>query len=468
MNGSSKQYPLYEYWSDYPSRDKEYVRWYPPTLNLIEPELLLANIANGPERVGFYLHVPFCKDICPYCPFNKFSLREERKDVYLQAVLKEIGIVAGAFRAAGSRIEAGYFGGGTPTALETPDLLRIIRACLDQFEIEDGAEITIEANPDTVDPAKLAALRDAGINRISFGVQSFNDDHLLILGRTHGADGAYRAIQMAREAGFEDIALDLIYRVPGQELASWERDLRIALKSGVDHISTYCLFLDPGTKLYSATLMGAVADYPDEAAERRMYALCRDVLADNGFVHYTINDFSLPGRESQHHLINWQAPQRSYVGMGPGAFGYAHSGGRGLVYCTIHSLREYAAALAADRLPVRLGQQIGTEEQQARYMVLGLRCLEVRKEPFRRMFGVEMDDVFGAAIDRLVSWGLVTSDAQSVRMTDEGTHFASNVLKAFYTPANRRMPQPIGVELLAGHGASMRSVESSPAQGQPL
>jgi oxygen-independent coproporphyrinogen-3 oxidase len=467
MTPSELEYPLYEYWSDYPSRDKEYVRWYPPTLGPLPAGQLAAALERGPKRTGFYLHVPFCKDICPYCPFNKFSLREERKDIFLKAALTEIELVSRSVRQAGSSIRAGYFGGGTPTALDTGDLLRIVRACLDSFDIERGAEITIEANPDTVDAAKLSALRAAGINRISFGVQSFNDGHLRTLGRTHGADGAYRAIQTAREVGFDDIALDLIYRVPGQDFASWERDLRMAVRSGVDHISTYCLFLDPGTRLYSATLSGAVADYPDESVERSMYALCRQLLADEGFIHYTINDFSRPGRQSAHHLINWQAPQQSYVGMGPGAFGYAMSGGEGLVYCTMHSLKEYAAALAAGDMPVRLGQRIGPEEQQARYMVLGLRCLAVEKEPFRRLFGRTLDEAFGETIEQLVRWGLVTSDERSVAMTDEGTHFASNVLKAFYTSRNRRMPQPIGVELLAGHGASMRSVDSTLPQARP-
>jgi oxygen-independent coproporphyrinogen-3 oxidase len=454
-----REYPIYEYWADYPNRDKEYVRWYPPTLRQIDPRRVLDIVAQGPRPLGFYLHVPFCKDICPYCPFNKFSLREDRTNAFMKGILREIDMVAVSAREGGTQMSAGYFGGGTPTALETRDLLRIVGACFDRFDIAPGSEITVEANPDTVDAEKLRALRQSGINRISFGVQSFHDPFLKVLGRTHSADGALRAIDLAHQAGFTNVAIDLIYRVPGQTLSDWQRDLQIAIAAGVDHISTYCLFVDPGTRLYNDTLAGNVAGYPDEAAEVAMYQCTQETLGTAGFVHYTINDFSYPGKQSEHHLFNWQAPQRSYVGMGPGAFGYVESGGHGLVYCTIHSLKEYLAAIERGHLPVRLGHEVGEFERQARYMVLGLRCLEVRKTPFRATFGIGMEDVFGETIRQLTAVGLLTVDDEHVRMSEKGRHFASNVLKAFYTRENHRMPQPIGVELFAGRGASMISVE---------
>jgi oxygen-independent coproporphyrinogen-3 oxidase len=463
-----REYPIYEYWAEYPNRDKEYVRWYPPTLRQIEPRRVLDIVSQGPRPLSFYLHVPFCKDICPYCPFNKYSLRDERTRAFMTGILREIELVADRTREARVPMEAGYFGGGTPTALPTQDLLRIVEACFGRFSIAAGSEITVEANPDTVDVDKLRALRKSGINRISFGVQSFHDPFLKVLGRTHSAETALHAIELAHTAGFENVAIDLIYRVPGQTLEDWRRDLRTAIATGVDHISTYCLFLDPGTRLYNDTLAGNVSGYPDETAEIAMYQCTQETLAAAGFVHYTINDFSYPGKQSQHHLINWQAPQRSYVGMGPGAFGYVEAAGSGLIYCTIHSLREYLAALEEGDLPVRLGHEVGEAERQARYMVLGLRCLEVGKRPFRAAFGIEMRDVFGRALDQLTSRGLLVENDERVRMTAKGTHFASNVLKAFYTPENRRMPQPIGVELFAGRGASMISVEPPAATGVAL
>jgi oxygen-independent coproporphyrinogen-3 oxidase len=457
----NREFPLYEYWADYPERDKEYVRWYPPTLNRVNSCQILDGIASGPDELAFYLHVPFCKDICPYCPFNKYSLREERKNAFVDGILKEIGIIADKMSERGTRVMSGYFGGGTPTALATADLTRIIRACFEQFDIAAGAEITVEANPDTIDVEKLQAIRAAGVNRISFGVQSFDDRFLNVLGRTHTGEGAYRAVAAARQAGFDNIAIDLMYRVPGQSTDDWARDLRTAVDLGVSHISTYCLFLDPGTRLYNQTLAGSVAGYPDEDTEWAMYDCTQEILGGAGFLHYTINDFSQPGRMSEHHLVNWQAPQRSYLGMGPGAFGHLEKAGGGLIYCTIHSLQEYVAALQQGELPVRLGQDFGLAEQQARYMVLGLRCLEVKKRPFRELFHVEMDDAFGPAIRKLSGLGLLTDDEEKVRMTGLGRHFASNVLKAFYTTPNHRMPQPIGVELLAGRGASMLSIQPS-------
>ncbi|WP_342374388.1 radical SAM family heme chaperone HemW [Myxococcus stipitatus] len=451
-------FPLYRYWSDYPKRDVEYVRWYPPTMQAVDGETILEALGRGPDAAAFYLHIPFCKDVCPYCPFNKYRMRDDRAKAFMDGVFREIDLVAAQRHKRGTKTSGGYFGGGTPTAMETPDLLRLIEHTLERLPPEPGSEVTMEANPDTVDLEKLRQLRASGINRISFGVQSFRPEFLKILGRTHGVDGAVKAIELARQAGFDNIAIDLIYRVPGQTVPLWEADLRKALELGVDHISTYCLFLDPGTRLYNETLMGHVAAYPPESEEVAMYQATQQVLGAAGFVHYTINDFARRmGRRSEHHLMNWQAPQRSYAGMGPGAFSYTE-GDEAFIYCTIHSLQEYLDVLKEGRLPVRLANRLTPEERRSRYMVMGLRCLSVSKAGFRRRFGQEMTDVFGPPIEQLKEWGLLDEDGEQVFMTERGRHFASNVLKAFYTPANRGKPQAIGVELLAGKGLSLVSV----------
>ena len=456
----SEEFPLYKYWDEYPSRDLEYVRWYPPVLHRVDSRIILDNLAHGPAEAGFYLHVPFCQDICPYCPFNKFRMRDDRAAAFLEGAQREIDLVTSQLRRRGTRAVAGYFGGGTPTALRTADLLSLIRRCLDGFDVVPGAEISVEANPDTVDRDKLWALRDAGVNRVSFGVQSFQDRLLATLGRTHGRVGAIRAIEEAQRVGFDNLAIDLIYRVPGQSVQDWTDDLNMVLSLGIPHVSTYCLFLDPGTKLYNDTLAGNLSEYPSEADEIAMYQATQEILNPAGYHHYTINDFALPRLESEHHLINWQAPQRSYVGMGPGAFSYVE-GTDAHIYCTIHSLQDYLDTATRGVLPVRLATRLDLAERQARYMVLGLRCLEVSKVGFRRLFHQEMDTVFADPLARLLEWGLVDSDAGRVRMTAKGRHYASNVLKAFYTPANHRKPQPIGVELLAGKGLSMVSVEAA-------
>ncbi len=452
-------FPLYRFWSEYPKRDVEYVRWYPPTLHAVPPDTILNAIAGGSEDLAFYLHVPFCKDICPYCPFNKYRMRDDRATRFLDGVIREIEMVAQAQKRRGVPTVSGYFGGGTPTALDTEPLLRLIGACFEHFPIVPGAEITMEANPDTVDLAKLRELRAAGINRISFGVQSFKEKFLTILGRTHGVQGAIDAIDLARKADFDNVAIDLIYRVPGQSVDDWRAELQLAIDLGIEHISTYCLFLDPGTRLYNDTLAGRVAEYPDEATEIAMYEVTQEMLAKAGYVHYTINDFGLPGRPSEHHQINWKAPQRSYVALGPGAFGFIEGGDTSYIYCTIHTLGEYLDAVEAGQMPVRIANACDRRELMSRYMVLGLRCLSVDREPFRRRFGAEFEDVFGEAISRLKEWGLIETDAQRLWMTERGKHYASNVLKAFYTEPNHGMPQPIGVELLAGKGLSMVSVD---------
>jgi oxygen-independent coproporphyrinogen-3 oxidase len=464
---TSAHVPLYRFWTEYPKRDVEYVRWYPPTLHAIEPEVILDAIAQGSEDLAFYLHVPFCKDICPYCPFNKFRMRDERAAQFLDGIVREIAMVGAAQKRRGVPTTSGYFGGGTPTALETDQLLRIVGACFEHFPIRPGAEISIEANPDTVDGEKLRALWDVGIRRLSFGVQSFKEEFLSVLGRTHGVAGALASIERARRTGFQNIAIDLIYRVPGQTLDQWREDLQLAIDLGIEHISTYCLFLDPGTRLYNDTLAGRVADYPDEETEIAMYELTQEMLGEAGYHHYTINDFALPGRESEHHQINWKAPQRSYVGLGPGAFSYVDGADGSYIYCTQHGLGDYLASVEEGRLPVRLANRLDRTERMARYMVLGLRCLVVERAPFRRLFGVDMEEAFAEPIARLKEWGLVESDDRRLWMTDRGKHFASNVLKAFFTEPNYAKPQPIGVELFAGRGLSMVSVDfGSTGEGQ--
>jgi oxygen-independent coproporphyrinogen III oxidase len=452
-------FPLYRFWSDYPNRDVEYVRWYPPTLEVIEPQGILDSVATGPENIAFYVHVPFCKDICPYCPFNKFSMKPARAAQFVEGVTKEIQMVSAEHRRRLAKATAGYFGGGTPTALDTADLVRIIELCCDSFNVTSDAELTIEANPDTVDLEKLRVLRSAGINRISFGVQSLQDKFLKVIGRTHSAHQAVQAIELARQAGFDNIAIDLMYRLPSQSEEDWRYDLTKALSVGVEHISTYCLFLDPGTRLYNETIAGHVSEYPGEDTEVAMYQLTQDILGQAGFHHYTINDFALAGRQSDHHLINWQAPQRSYVGLGPGAFGYIDGREGTYIYCTIHSLRDYLESIEHRKLPVRIGRRLNEAEKHARYMVLGLRCLEVSKEAFLRTFGISLDHVFAEPLARLSEWGLLAANEERVWMTDKGKHYATNVLKAFYTPANIGKPQPIGVELMAGRGLSLVSVD---------
>lgn len=449
---------LYRFWSDYPKRDVEYVRWYPPTLHGVDPAEILKAIETLTDDPAFYLHVPFCKDICPYCPFNKFRMRQDRAEQFLQAFDVELQWVAGGLRTAGRRARSGYLGGGTPTALAADDLLGLVAACTRELRLLPDAELTVEANPDTVDASLLTRLRHAGVNRISFGVQSFSDEHLQVLGRTHGRSGALNAISLAQAAGFDNIAIDLIYRIPGQSVDDWRSDLHTAIDLGVQHVSTYCLFLDPGTRLYNASMAGHVGSYPDEATEIEMYDVAADTLRAAGYDHYTINDYALSGRQSDHHLVNWQAPQGSYVGMGPGAFGFLRGRSGVTPYCTIHNLGAYIASVERGQLPVRLGHFLSREERRARFMVLGLRCLSVDKRAFEREHGEEFDAVFAATVTELARRGLVAHDSERVWMTRRGMHYASNVLKAFYTEPNYGKPQPIGVELLAGRGLSMVSV----------
>jgi oxygen-independent coproporphyrinogen-3 oxidase len=429
-----------EFWKEYPERDPEYVRWYPPDFAPITPEAIWEpqDGENGTPQVAFYLHVPFCLSICKYCPFSKSVWSPERVARYVQAQKAEIALAGQLAYLKRAPLAAGYLGGGTPTALTTAQLADITSHLHDNFDIAAGAEMSIEANPDTVDGDNLLAIQRLGYNRISFGVQSFDDALLTRIGRTHCADLAQEVVTQALQMGFDNVGIDLIYGLPGQTIALWERDLNQAAKLGVHQVTTFGLYLPPGTVLYRETEAGKVGDYPDEAEKLAMYDLSQEILGASGYEQYTAYDFALPGKASLHHAINWQAPQGEYLGLGPGAFSHIH----GHIFANVSSLDDYVTSVERGKLPVSKGRAIPRQEAMSRFMVLGVKYLSVSKPAFYEHFGVALDDHFGPVLSQLETWGLIAQNAEQVWVTEKGKTYLGNVSKAFYTPEQKGKPQP--------------------------
>ncbi len=440
----------YVFWREYPQRDTEYVRYYPPTVGPIESDQVWRK-----QEMGVYLQIPFCRSICKYCPFNKYIWNEEKVARYLAALKKEIRMIGRQPHMQGGTVTALNFGGGTPTSLYTNQLIDVLNCCRDHFNISPAAEISVEANPETVDEQKLKALLDWGVNRISFGVQSFNDHFLQVIGRAHRAEQSGAAIRLARSLGLKNIGIDLLYRIPGQTLADWERELDQAVELAIDHISIFSLLLNPGTQLFKERLADRVAPQPVEQEEIAMYERAIEKLLPGGYRHYIVYDFALPGKECEYHQVCWQVPQREYPGLGAGANSYL----RGYLYTNLNSLDDYIRTVESGHLPIAFGRELTREDEISRSLVLGTKFLEVGKRAFKEQFGVEMDDCFRDTLRQLEDWGLVTNGPDALRVTAKGKVYMSNINKAFYAREHKGKPQPIGVELQKGEGMFLNKLK---------
>lgn len=260
---------------------------------------------------GLYVHIPFCKKRCLYCDFFSTTLLE-RRDEYVDALLKEIRMRR---EEAGEPIRTIYIGGGTPSTLDPTAIRRI----LDTIGTQDAEEITMELNPGDATPAYMASIRAAGINRLSIGIQSFQDELLQLIGRRHNAEQAAEAIRMAQQVGFDNLSIDLIYALPGQTKKQWEADIHTALQSGVQHISTYGLMYEEGTALTNMLEKGQIQPM-DEEDENAMYDRLCEHLEQAGWKHYEVSNFALPGYEAKHNSSYWDGTP--YIGVGAGAHSY--------------------------------------------------------------------------------------------------------------------------------------------------
>ncbi|MFN8422977.1 MAG: radical SAM family heme chaperone HemW [Anaerolineae bacterium] len=279
--------------------------------------------ATPPVRddLGLYVHIPFCAKKCPYCDFNTYAGLEARFEPYVQALCRELAMRAPDI--AGRIVTTVFIGGGTPTVLANEQLARIMQAVRDNVALDADAEITSEANPGTVDAAKFDGLRAAGVNRLSIGAQSLQPDELAFLGRIHGVGDVGRAVDAARNAGFDNLNVDFMFGLPGQPMAAWRDTLRRALDLGTDHLSLYSLIVEPETPLHHWVAAGAVAA-PDDDVAAAHYEAAMEVLGGAGFQHYEVSNWArTPLHQSRHNLVYWR--NLDYLAVGAGAHGHLRS-----------------------------------------------------------------------------------------------------------------------------------------------
>ncbi len=363
--------------------------------------------------VAVYVHVPFCPSKCGYCDFNSYAMQGEVIEKTVHAIETEIDRSPQAGRPAKSI----FFGGGTPTFLESRQLERLLRAVFIAHPPTDDCEITSEANPGTVDMPKFKDMVHFGFNRISLGAQSFHSSDLLRLGRVHSASEIARAVGAARQAGFTNLNLDLMFALPGQSLRAWKHNLSVALDLRPDHLSLYCLTIEPNTRFYRLHQRGML-DLPDDEAQVQMYEAACETCEAGGFRQYEISNFAKPGKQCRHNLSYWRGEE--YIGYGPGAVGCVEgdSGVRVRSTNIKHPVR-YCEAMDD-------GMPLTCEREELDHCTLRLEriMLGVRLNEGLPVDAVSLDPEILACLERK-GWTDISNGA--VRLTPAGRHFCSDV-----------------------------------------
>lgn len=397
---------------------------------------------------GIYIHIPFCRRKCYYCDFPSYAGRERYMGDYVDALCREIR-ARGAFYVRGS--EGGgsgekvcdgdpaascgekspgwglaatcYIGGGTPTALPAEALVCIVREVRELLRAD--AELTVECNPGTVDAEYLAALKNAGVNRLSFGVQSFSDTLLQSIGRIHTSEQAREAVTMARAAGFTNVSLDLMYGLPGQSLADLQASVATAVELAPSHISIYGLQLEEGTLFARQQELGRLA-LPSEELTEQMYDYMVDYLPRAGFERYEISNFARPGFESRHNLSYWQ--DTPYLGLGAAAHSYLN----GTRYAATADIAEYIAGVTSGKYAIEVEEERSERAHIEEFAFLALRTAAgIDRAKFRAIFGRDIYELYAAPIAAMKARGLLRETGKNIFLTPLGMKFGNDVFEAF-------------------------------------
>lgn len=368
------------------------------------------------DDLSIYIHIPFCMAKCAYCDFLSFPGKTDYFDKYVKALCGEIKSCAKEL----SDYNAAtiFFGGGTPTVLSAEALNKILSAVRTNYNVDKNSEITVEANPETVDLGKLSALRQGGFNRISFGVQAWQNRLLKKIGRIHSSQKAERAFFDARNAGFENINIDLMFALPEQSIADWEESLQKTIALNPEHISCYSLILEEGSRFFEDKSIVL----PDDETDRAMYYAAKTAFKNAGYKHYEISNFSKADAESRHNSVYWTGGD--YMGFGLGA----HSLIGGNRFHNTANLQKYITG----KHEKEDCEVLTTNDRQAEFMILGLRLLDgISKREFSKRFGKALDEVYGNEITECKNQGLLAQDDERIFLTEKGIDLSNMVFVKF-------------------------------------
>lgn len=364
-----------------------------------------------------YIHIPFCVRICTYCDFNKFYIANQPVDEYIDCLIKEMSMRKDEV------VDTVFVGGGTPTALSIEQLEKLLDAIDYLFNI--SKEYTFEANPDELTEDKIKLLKKYGVNRLSLGVQTFDNQLLTILGRTHKSDDIEKAVKLSRKHGINSVSLDLMFHLPGQTLEQFDDSINKALQLDVDHISSYALILEPKTQFYNLYRKGKLK-LPNEDLGEEMYQHLLKKMENSKLIQYEISNFSKENHESLHNKVYWDNAE--YYGFGAGAHGYID----GVRYSNINPVNQYIKKIKANHMPVLQRSKVSKKEKMEEEMFLGLRMNQgVSKSKFKNKYEESIENVFGGVVNNLINNGLLIDESGYLYLSDRGRMIGNEVFEQF-------------------------------------
>lgn len=372
-------------------------------------------------KTGVYIHVPFCKQKCNYCDFYSVTNLETEK--YLSALKVEMELIKERYDFSARSI---YLGGGTPTVLKLKELEKLLNLINEEIPVREDFEFSIEANPSSLNQAKLKLLKEAGVNRISFGVQSFNNQRLSFLGRQHNRADIINSYALARKVGFKNISFDLIFAIPKQSLAEWKQDLEEAIELAPEHISAYNLKIEAGTEFHKQLKVGDINKISEEL-DLKMYQLAIDKLREAGYQRYEISNFAQNNFASQHNKIYWKS--KPYLAFGPGAH-FFDGQARGY---NIASLQKYYKQLRKKRkLAWQEYNTLSQKDLIEEYLLMGLRLIDgISIIDFNNRFNLSFKELYANEIKELIARNLVSLEEDRVKLTERGLLLANQILAYF-------------------------------------
>ncbi len=364
-----------------------------------------------------YIHIPFCATKCYYCAFNTYTFHKEQAKAYLHALRTEMELYAPETEP----LQTIFIGGGTPSILSANALSQLLTDVHWHFRITTDAEITVECNPGTVDTEKLRVMRDNGVNRLSFGLQAMQDETLKQLGRIHTVTEFRQSYHLARENGFENINIDLIFALPEQTMDAWHHTLSEVIALEPEHISAYNLVMEAATPFYEWWQAGEL-QLPTEDTEADMFQYTIETLTTHGYEHYEICNFAKPNREARHNLVYWN--NQPCIGLGAGAWGYIN----GVRYSNIRGIAPYIKQLSHHNKPIADTERLTGHAEKAETLMLALRKREgISVEAYQDRFGEEIGAAFGSILKKWMDLGLLERTATHLRFTSRGLFLANEV-----------------------------------------
>jgi len=376
------------------------------------------------QPLGLYIHIPYCIHKCGYCDFNSHPIKQDEMNHYIDALVAEMKHYAKTYSNT-NIIRTIFLGGGTPTTLTVYQLERILKECVSEFTVASDAEITIEANPATIDIEQLKSIRQTGYNRISIGVQSFDKAELKLLDRAHGPEEIHSTVDRARKAGFDNLSLDLMFAVPNQSLSSWESNLNKALEKNPEHLSTYNLTIEQGTAFSKLQSNGKLI-MPDDDHQLELYKRTIERLTKKGFHHYEISNFARRGKECKHNITYWE--NKNTLGLGAGASSYMN----GTRFKNINLPAHYIRQVKEKKIAVEHSETLEPRQAMGETIMLGLRLLQgISIHQFEKRFQISFINLFRNIISALKEKELVIIEKDYLRLSQKGLFWADSVILEF-------------------------------------